>query len=188
MISRPAFTAARQFPNSGAFPAPPHLCMNSGLGPADLPFKGRPYGRSRRHHMSRSQENHPRHRRRCVGPGRRSGSHGNGLGRRHSEPQPDPEHVDRHQRVGRRLGHARRTQGLIAAISRRTLPPSLVLRKRKVTEAIQAFREANKPTAAPAEGTKPDRSARTRRWPSPWRRPWRRGIQGHRGTGGNPRR
>ena len=28
-----------------------------------------------------------------------------------------------------------------------------------MTEAIQAFREANKPTTAPAEGTKPDRTA-----------------------------
>jgi hypothetical protein len=28
----------------------------------------------------------------------------------------------------------------------------------KVTEALQAFREANKPTTPPAEGTKPDRA------------------------------
>ena len=29
-----------------------------------------------------------------------------------------------------------------------------------MTEALQAFREANKPTTPPAEGTKPDRAAR----------------------------
>ena len=32
----------------------------------------------------------------------------------------------------------------------------------KVTEALQAFREANKPTTPPAEGTKPDRAAQGR--------------------------
>ena len=29
----------------------------------------------------------------------------------------------------------------------------------KVTDALKAFRDANKPSAAPAEGTKPDRAA-----------------------------
>jgi hypothetical protein len=39
------------------------------------------------------------------------------------------------------------------------LATKLGVEEAKVTEALQAFREANKPTAAPAEGTKPDRTA-----------------------------
>ena len=51
-------------------------------------------------------------------------------------------------------GH-RGDRGQIAA----DLATKLGVEEAKVTEALQAFREANKPTTPPAEGTKPDRSA-----------------------------
>ena len=56
---------------------------------------------------------------------------------------------------GKQGGH-RGDQGQIAA----DLATKLGVEEAKVTEALQAFREANKPTTPPAEGTKPDRSAR----------------------------
>jgi len=51
-------------------------------------------------------------------------------------------------------GH-KRDRGQIAA----DLASKLGVDEAKVAEAIQAFREANRPTTAPTEGTKPDRTA-----------------------------
>ena len=61
---------------------------------------------------------------------------------------------------GKRGGHKGGDRGQLAA----DLATKLGVEEAKVTEAIQAFRDANKPTAAadgtaPAEGTRPDRSA-----------------------------
>jgi len=61
---------------------------------------------------------------------------------------------------GKRGGHKGGDRGQLAA----DLATKLGVEEAKVTEAIQAFRDANKPTGAadgtaPAEGTKPDRSA-----------------------------
>ncbi|KQR73866.1 hypothetical protein ASF98_22025 [Arthrobacter sp. Leaf337] len=61
---------------------------------------------------------------------------------------------------GKRGGHKGGDRGQLAA----DLATKLGVEEAKVTEAIQSFRDANKPTAAadgtaPAEGTKPDRSA-----------------------------
>ena len=39
------------------------------------------------------------------------------------------------------------------------LAAKLGVEEAKVTEALRAFREANRPTMPPAEGTKPDRAA-----------------------------
>jgi hypothetical protein len=40
------------------------------------------------------------------------------------------------------------------------LAAKLGVEEAKVTEALKAFRDANKPTTPPADGTKPDRAAR----------------------------
>jgi len=55
---------------------------------------------------------------------------------------------------GKRGGH-KGDRGQLAA----DLASKLGVEEAKVTEALQAFRDANKPTTPPAEGTKPDRSA-----------------------------
>ena len=52
---------------------------------------------------------------------------------------------------GKHGGH-RGDRGQIAA----ELATKLGVEEAKVTEALQAFREANKPTTPPAEGTKPE--------------------------------
>jgi hypothetical protein len=52
---------------------------------------------------------------------------------------------------GKHGGH-RGDRGQIAA----ELATKLAVEEARVTEALQAFREANKPTTPPAEGTKPE--------------------------------
>ncbi len=56
----------------------------------------------------------------------------------------------------RRRPRPRRGRGVRGC---RELAAKLGVDEAKVTDALKAFREANKPTAAPAEGTKPDRAA-----------------------------